>query len=261
MSINQTHIKKLFGLSAGRCNHCKCSLIEENVQIGEMAHIIARSSGGPRSIDGQSNINTYDNLILLCANHHKIVDSASNDYPVDYLKELKRSHEEYVKKNLDQTSEYFADLSALNTLFRYIPILQFRGMAIDLPNKVSFDFEDRNMFDAFVQGNPQSFPFWDHSLTNLWNDFIYKMDYLDLWLGGNLRGNDLVTNDDIFSGKPFINIYVDNDHGYMVLNKESLDWNQINLVNENVGKLRQDFVTSHSKLVDYIRYNFKDIKW
>lgn len=261
MGINQSDIKKLFSLSAGRCNICRCPLIEDDVQIGEMAHVIARRPGGPRGINGKSNINTYDNLILLCANHHKVVDSKPVDYSVEKLLKIKKDHEEYVKRSLDNTSEYFADLSSLNTLFEYIPILKFRGMALDLPHKISMAFDARDMFEAFVRGNPQSYPFWDYALTQYWNDFIHKMDELDVWLSGNLRGTSLVSDDNMFSGEPFTNIYVSNERGCIVLNKAALSWEQINLVNANVSKLVQEFLCAHTALVDYIRYNFKDIKW
>ncbi|WP_352297707.1 HNH endonuclease signature motif containing protein [Pseudoalteromonas sp. 20-MNA-CIBAN-0454] len=261
MGINQSDIKKLFSLSAGRCNICRCSLIEDDVLIGEMAHVIARSSDGPRGIDGKSNINTYDNLILLCANHHKVVDSKPVDYSVERLLQIKKDHEEYVKTSLDNTSEHFADLSSLNTLFEYIPILKFRGMALGLPHKISIDFDARYMFEAFVQGNPQSYPFWDHSLTQYWSDFIHKMDKLNFWLNGNLRGVNLVNDDNMFSGEPFTNIYVSNNHGDIVLNKAALSWEQINLINENISNLVREFLHAHTTLVDYIRYNFKNIKW
>ncbi|OOF12507.1 hypothetical protein BZG82_00865 [Salinivibrio sp. PR5] len=261
MGINQRDIKKLFSLSAGRCNICRCLLIEDDVQIGEMAHVIARSSGGPRGINGKSNINTYDNLILLCANHHKEVDSKPIDYSVEKLLKIKKDHEEYVKKSLDNTSDYFEDLSSLNTLFEYIPILEFRGMALDLPNKTSIDFDARDMFEAFLKGNPQSYPFCDSTLTQYWENFIYKMDELDVWLSGHLRGTSLVSKDNMFSGEPFTNIYVSKERGCIVLNKAALSWEQIDLVNENVSKLVQEFLYAHTALVDYIRYNFKNIKW
>ena len=47
--------------------------------------------------------NAYCNLILLCRNHHKIIDDNENgarDYPADRLQQMKKAHEEWVRNQL-----------------------------------------------------------------------------------------------------------------------------------------------------------------
>ena len=117
MAINQTDIKKLFSRSAGQCNICKRNVIEDEVIIGEMAHIIAKSPIGPRGDENTPQNNTYDNLILLCANDHKKVDSQPCDYSAHRLHEIKSSHEADIKRCLCRTKEYEQDLDSLNILF------------------------------------------------------------------------------------------------------------------------------------------------
>lgn len=46
--------------------------------------------------------NKYDNLILLCRNHHKLIDDQEDKYTIEILKEYKTVHEKWVKQNLSQ---------------------------------------------------------------------------------------------------------------------------------------------------------------
>lgn len=106
-SINT--IKKLYGASGAHCSRCKCKLIypetseDKSIQIGEIGHIVALSDDGPRADPSLTpeKSNEYGNLILLCANCHKLVDKQPNSYTVDDLKKMKKEHEEWVSKRLD----------------------------------------------------------------------------------------------------------------------------------------------------------------
>ncbi len=115
-SITNSVIKRLYGLSAGRCNICKASVFEGEVHIGEMAHVIAKNSGGPRGDVNNTNNNSYDNLILLCANHHIEVDKRPSYYTVDKLKSIKRDHEVFIEKATD-LSPYAFDKRLSDVIF------------------------------------------------------------------------------------------------------------------------------------------------
>jgi len=70
--------------------------------IGAEAHIIAKTEEGPR---GKSSLsiedrNKYNNLILLCSIHHKLIDDQENTYTVELLHQFKDEHENWVKSNL-----------------------------------------------------------------------------------------------------------------------------------------------------------------
>lgn len=265
MSINQSTIKKLYGLSAGRCNICKRVLIEENVQIGQMAHVIAKNSSGPRGEDNLENDNRYENLILLCSIDHTIVDCKPNEYPVSRLHQIKNNHEAYVYNRLNNNRGYFEDLLALNTLFKYIPILELRGMAMELPNRVSIRFEAKDMFDDFLKGNPHLYPFQDRQLDIKWTTFISNIEKLDCWITGSISGLNLITISDMFNSvsipQPCYNIYVSDDRGHMVLNKRYLSPDQIDYVSTEVSNIVQEFIYSHADLVQYVRDQFNEIKW
>ena len=92
-------IKRLFALSGNQCYcpDCNRAVISPDgkTPVNEICHIEAASHGGSRfnkdmSDDDRRN---FDNLILLCDEHHKMIDNNPDEYPVLLLKEWKQEHE------------------------------------------------------------------------------------------------------------------------------------------------------------------------
>ena len=98
----------LWGRAAARCCHpdCKVFLIEpataedDDAMFGQAAHIVAHSDKGPRADPEYlaEQLDFYDNLILLCGNHHTIVDKQPNTYTSDDLRGWKSEHEAWVRR-------------------------------------------------------------------------------------------------------------------------------------------------------------------
>jgi hypothetical protein len=90
-------IKRLFAVSSNRCAFPACteSLIEGETVVGEVCHIKSARKGHPRYDSNQTETerNGFDNLILLCRKHHKIVDTEVDCYPPDLLTAMKKAHE------------------------------------------------------------------------------------------------------------------------------------------------------------------------
>lgn len=115
----------LWGRAASRCAFCQAELIGEATEadpacvIGEECHIVAASPDGPRGdsavpLDQRDN---YENLILLCPTHHKLVDSQSSTHTVQALMQLKAKHEKEVRTLLSgydavkqREDEYYAEI-------------------------------------------------------------------------------------------------------------------------------------------------------
>lgn len=100
--------------------------------IGDEAHIVAREPNGPRGDDPlpEDARDKFDNLILLCRIHHKIVDDHPEKYTKAVLVEFKRQHQDLVQKSLsfDKTEEI--DLkyaSLLDDLFQMYDIDNWKG--------------------------------------------------------------------------------------------------------------------------------------
>lgn len=107
MAITSETRKRLWGRSGNRCAKCRAELVRPDEEelpgalIGEEAHIVARSPGGPRyaPLDPTAR-DGYDNLILLCANDHTEVDAQPGRHTPDSLRTLKRRHELWVRARL-----------------------------------------------------------------------------------------------------------------------------------------------------------------
>jgi len=108
-------LKVLFALSGNQCAHPDCTntLIEPATEQSDalvsahICHIYAISTEGPRGKPGltQEELNAPENLILLCRNHHAVVDGQHETYPADMLKEWKRNHEAKMQRRLSADLE------------------------------------------------------------------------------------------------------------------------------------------------------------
>ncbi len=102
MAIKQSVRDKLIIHSAGKCAKCQRELLVDGKKIcnvGEVCHIISKQKSGPRYQVGLEDYDCYDNLIVLCANCHKEVDTNIEEYTIEKLKEIKSSHE---RANIDK---------------------------------------------------------------------------------------------------------------------------------------------------------------
>jgi hypothetical protein len=110
MGISAITRKLLWGRAGARCSFpgCQMKLIEydetklQGSVIGEEAHIIAKNKNGPRgkiNIE-ETRIDLYENLILLCPNHHTIIDTQGDKYSEEIIYSMKRKHEVWVDNNL-----------------------------------------------------------------------------------------------------------------------------------------------------------------
>lgn len=107
-NVSRRNSNILYALSGDQCAHPDCteSLIEEATDEaeahskGEICHIFAVSEAGPRGKPGltESQLNSLENLILLCRNHHTIIDGQHASYPAVQLKRWKDDHEKSVKQ-------------------------------------------------------------------------------------------------------------------------------------------------------------------
>jgi hypothetical protein len=93
-----TVVKRLFALSGNRCAYPNCieHIVDEHgTVIGEICHIEAAEEGGERFnvFSDDEYRRSFDNLILMCSNHHKKTNNIS-EYTVQTLKEIKLKHEQ-----------------------------------------------------------------------------------------------------------------------------------------------------------------------
>lgn len=108
-SITRDTERQLWAASAGFCERPVCMQYlfhagdnGKTVTLGQLAHVVAASLGGPRAdlAADEQLLASFDNLILLCPTCHYLVDHAEEEHPVDVLNRWKRNRQERVRTAL-----------------------------------------------------------------------------------------------------------------------------------------------------------------
>lgn len=117
MSVSPLDQNILWVKAGGRCSmqDCRKKLIlagskevpSKNVVIGENCHIVAKKKKEARgeSILSPYERDRYPNLILLCRNHHKIIDRDPLAWPIEKLHQIKSDHEIWVDTKFADSKE------------------------------------------------------------------------------------------------------------------------------------------------------------
>lgn len=92
---------RLFSAAAGHCQRSEClqplfpAEIGGDKHIAEMAHVIPHGESGPRHEErpsGEFEVDSFENLILLCPTCHTIIDKDPNGYSRGTLLGWKSNH-------------------------------------------------------------------------------------------------------------------------------------------------------------------------
>lgn len=109
MAISEKNIKLLWAGSAGYCSFRGCGARLRGINAegeylitGEMAHIRGEKPGSNRhdaDMDSRAR-NSYDNRILLCPNHHTLIDKpeSEEEYTAEVLLAMKEEHEKTIQE-------------------------------------------------------------------------------------------------------------------------------------------------------------------
>jgi hypothetical protein len=133
-------VKRLFALSGNRCIHPECNLpiVEDSgVVTGIVCHIKARSPKGPRYDKSQTDEQRhhFDNLILLCSRHSKIIDTDVPKYSVELLTDMKTMRERNGSEDLPNGGARNAE--ALLVAYRDVYIAKVENLKINKPKVVN----------------------------------------------------------------------------------------------------------------------------
>ena len=110
MTISTRTRKQLWGRSGNHCSFDGCTkelIIEveetgKDVVISNEAHIVAHGDEGPRAAPAMpiEERDSYSNLMLLCLEHHQMVDVDPDHWTVERLREMKARHEAEVRARM-----------------------------------------------------------------------------------------------------------------------------------------------------------------
>lgn len=112
--LSRNDERLLYSLSGGVCAYPGCTqqlVLEDTtktVSIGDIAHVIPYGRRGPRADHrirvglSEKEVDSYKNTILLCKNHHAIVDKNPEKYPPELLYQWKRERENQIRQMTDR---------------------------------------------------------------------------------------------------------------------------------------------------------------
>jgi hypothetical protein len=135
-SISHEDTLRLWVKAGGRCEYAGCNrfLLEDKLtgfelNLAERAHVVGatRSKGSPR---GEAALPLAErdkeaNLMLLCRDHHRVIDRLIEEHGVGGLLRMKREHEDRIRLLTSQQED------AASVVIRAIG--QVRGSAVDIP--------------------------------------------------------------------------------------------------------------------------------
>ena len=135
--------------------------------------------------------NRYPNLILLCRNHHKIIDDDEHGWPVERLHQVKTEHEIWVETALTERNDTDEEWYALviNEITEKFTLLSWEGLSDNaLRGIIHYSFIDGvtdidlYLFKAIY---PQKYPELEEAINNLvrramqYTDHFTSNSYLD----------------------------------------------------------------------------------
>lgn len=251
LSISNPELKKLYGLAAGRCSICKVNVFDNNVHIGEMAHIIAKKVKGARGkVNLSGDRNGYDNLILLCANHHTEVDQNPDFYVVEKLHRIKAEHEASVASLFEAPMDRVNDINFLNIFMKYVPFTRLRYYVEHLPISVKLELcTVGDMFEAHLKDNPHLYPLNDQSLQSYFSSFINS--YYELW--------SVIAGYTSVDGRLQANFSQADERYSLYMEKRYLPYETTVVLSKKLNVLNARFISAYLDLIEYIRDNYKEV--
>lgn len=186
-NISPKDYKLLYSKSAGRCNICEEKVFQKTkdgndyTHFGEMAHNTPfsndprapRAEAKTKKIDEDNTDNSYSNLILLCPNHHRIVDQDTKYYDVKKLNEIKKNFEDRVESLFQENRS--KDIPILEAIKEFCDFQSIYSALDDPLYSIPFDICDiSNIYDNYLmQNDPTHYPFEDQFLTDTMEE-IYR---------------------------------------------------------------------------------------
>jgi hypothetical protein len=173
VSITDRTRKILWGRSGNLCADCRKVLVEDATEfsdasvVGDECHMIGEKPGAARGHLGvtRDELDDYDNLVLLCKIHHKLVDDQPETYTLDTLRAMKTAHESWVKETLARKpadkQAHFALLVRIQT-GRHLSGLIERAVGFALDHDEAQTEEETKLIGSFLQ----SIKDWG----NIWSD-------------------------------------------------------------------------------------------
>ena len=163
-------IKKLFALSGNQCSFPGCAkrlVNENNAKDANICHIEGANPGSQRYRSDMTDKERtdYDNLILLCVQHHDETNNIEK-YTVEILKKMKREH---VSSQLNETIN--RNPSMLRNVINAIANIDMEENLED-ENIYSFDINSKIEYNNIRRNAPliQEYKVYHHKINSLYDE-------------------------------------------------------------------------------------------
>ena len=156
--ISEKTVKRLFALSGNQCAFPNCHInflsSGNEINFSNVCHIEAAEPGGqrynPTSNDGYRR--SYENLMLLCANHHLETNDIVK-YTAAILQEMKKNHETKILKLISDSNILVKYPSALNIIVGFVGKRIFDNTSNEEPTNAP-DPEDKILYNNVILFKP-----------------------------------------------------------------------------------------------------------
>lgn len=175
---SKTTLNMLFAKAAGRCQleGCNKSVLLDEITLktynkSNVAHIVAASPRGARgdAVRSYELSDKLSNLMLLCPEHHKLIDDYEDEYPKEKLLQMKAQHEQAIA---DQCDLIYKEPSEMIILQSYIkgrnPVKIDAHQCANavMPNKRVSSIRGQRL-KVEIEGDYRSAVYWDGALRML----------------------------------------------------------------------------------------------
>lgn len=238
-------IYQLCARAAGRCQFEGCNkllftdeLTNETFNNSNIAHIVASSPDGPRGDSERSDLlsDKLENLMLLCLDHHKLIDRYPDKYTEDILIAMKKKHEKLIADHCDLIYKTATEIVRFSSLIKgRVPVDISLNKAKDavIPEK-----RPASRDGQYINLPSSSYPY---KSKQYWEDMVRKLEsFFNLWINNQIA----ISKDNHFSIFPIAPIPLIMKLGYLLGDKIPADIYQ-KTRNPDSWKWQSDQLTNH----------------
>jgi hypothetical protein len=134
MAVTPTTQKLIWGIFAARCALCRRKVVWESDTggrslTGEIAHIVGAQRNAARGrVVFFGDRDDPDNLMLLCREHHKIIDDNEAEYPVERLRQIRNDYLAWLESQLTPAQRWSPGIISQYTYLNVPRLDEFAAM-------------------------------------------------------------------------------------------------------------------------------------
>ena len=135
--------KQLWAEAMGHCMNPECGkeLMRIDTNVGQMAHIVPDAEGGDVS---------FENLLLLCLECHKLIDDKRTEDTVSTLKQWKMERNNFIRHNFSEQYQSFSQLKEV-----VVPILERNYQIFKGYGPINQDLRDSERHNLWLRFEPE----------------------------------------------------------------------------------------------------------